>query len=128
MPGPARAGVLIYAKNLGAMSSFYEAVLSMNKFFADAEHHILESRDMQLVLHLIPPHIASTFEIAVPPEPREEQAIKPFFTVDSLVTAEHLAKQHGGKVFGQVWSGPGFQVRNAFDCEGNIFQLRENAP
>jgi predicted enzyme related to lactoylglutathione lyase len=123
-PGPSRAGVLIYAKNLQPMSTFYQRLLGMRVLLSDGEHHILESADCQLILHAIPPHIAEGIVIAVPPELREEQAIKPYFTVPSLSGAEALAAELGGRLFGSVWDGPGFSIRNACDVEGNIIQLR----
>ncbi len=128
MPGPARAGALIYAKDLERLSQFYQTLFSMQLLSADSEHHVIESADIQLVIHAIPPNIAATFEIEVPPEPREEQAIKLFFTVQSLSNAEAVAASLGGKLFGQAYAGPGFKVRNGYDPEGNIFQVRENAP
>jgi predicted enzyme related to lactoylglutathione lyase len=128
MPGPSRAGALIYAKDMARLSHFYQALLSMRLLSADSELHVIESADIQLVLHAIPPHIAATFEIAVPPVPRDEQAIKLFFTVHSLSSAEDVAASLGGKLFGQEYAGPGFKVRNGYDPEGNIFQVRENAP
>ncbi len=128
MPGPARAGALIYAKDLGKLSSFYQELLSMTLLNADAEHHVMESADFQLILHAIPPHIAATVEIATPPEPREEQAIKLFFTVPSLSAAAETAASLGGSLFGQEYEGPGFRVRNGLDPEGNIFQVRESVP
>ena len=127
MPGPARAGVLIYAENLEAMSRFYAELLGLRVLASDAEHVVAENNDIQLVLHAIPAQYAAEITIASPPEPREEQAIKPFFTVSSLAAAERSAQQLGGFVFGPVWDGPGFKVRNACDCEGNIIQLRQSA-
>jgi predicted enzyme related to lactoylglutathione lyase len=127
MPGPARAGALIYAKDLERLSHFYQTLLSMQLLSADAEHHVIESADIQLIIHAIPPHIAATFEIATPPVPREEQAIKLFFTVPSLSSAAALAASLGGSLFGQEYAGPGFKLRNGYDPEGNIFQVRENA-
>lgn len=126
MPGPARAGALIYAKDLQSLSGFYQQVLGMRVLRADDEHHVIESADMQLIIHAIPPHIAATFAIASPPQLREEQAIKLYFTVPTLVAAESTAKELGGALFGPVYPGPGFKVRNGYDPEGNIFQLREN--
>ena len=125
MPGPSQAGALIYAKDLACLSHFYQTVLAMQLLVADAEHHVIESADIQLVIHAIPAHIAATFEIATPPEPREEQAIKLFFTVASLASAEAAAASLGGAVLGQTYVGPGFSVWNAMDPEGNIFQMRE---
>jgi len=125
MPGPARAGALIYAKRLDALSRFYQALLGMAVRVQDAEHHVLENSDFQLIVHAMPAHIAETVEIAEPPLPRGEQAIKLFFTVSGdLGHAEALVQTLGGGLLGGVYEGPGFKVRNAFDLEGNIFHLR----
>lgn len=126
MPGPARTGVLIYAKNLLAVSSFYEQVLEARVLHADAEHRVLQSPDVQLIIHAIPERYSGSIAIEVPPVPREEQAIKPFFTVKSLAAAERAAEQTGGRVWGPVWPGPTGQVRNVCDPEGNIVHLRES--
>jgi predicted enzyme related to lactoylglutathione lyase len=125
MSAPARAGAVIYAKNLEAISAFYEKLLSMARAYDGAEFHILESPDFQLVVHGIPPHIASEIVIQSPPIPRSETAIKLFFTTPSLAAARRDAPILGGAVFEETWDGPGFRACNACDPEGNIFQLRE---
>ena len=61
----------------------------------------------------------------VPPEPRTEQAIKPFFTVENLESALTLVERLGGRLCGPIWTGPGMNVRNVCDPEGNILHLRE---
>jgi predicted enzyme related to lactoylglutathione lyase len=126
MPGPARAGALIYAKDLAQMSSFYQQLMQMSQLYRDAEHHVLESPDIQLIIHAIPPQIAATFTITSPPELREATAIKLFFTVPSLTLAAATARDLGGQLFEQEWTGPGFRASNGFDPEGNIFQVRES--
>jgi len=125
MPTPARTGVLIYAKHLKAVSAFYERVLGADVLHADSDHRVLRSSDVQLIIHAIPAQFAASIAITVPPQPREEQAIKPFFTVESLAVAERVAEECGGKVHGPVWPGPGLRVRNVCDPEGNIVHLRE---
>lgn len=125
MAKPAPAGVLIYAKNLDRLAQFYRELLDLRVLASDAEHVVAENDDIQLVLHAIPHHLASEISISTPPEPRHEQAIKPFFTVESLAEAEARAQRCGGYVFGPTWNGPGFTVRNACDPEGNIIQVRE---
>ena len=125
MAGPARAGVLVYAKNLSRLSTFYCAVLGGVVRAADHEHHVIATADLQIVVHAIPAVIAETFTVEVPPVLREEAAFKPFFTVPSLAAAREAAHRLGGGVFEEEWQGPGFVVRNAFDCEGNVFQVRE---
>lgn len=124
MPGPARAGALIYAKDMARMSAFYQSLLSARLLASDDDHHVLESDDIQLVIHAIPAHIASTFEVATPPVPREEQAIKLFFSVLSLPWAAETVSAMGGAVFGPTYAGPGFNARNGIDPEGNVFHVR----
>lgn len=125
-PAPARAGALIYAQDLARLSAFYRRVLGLSQRHADAGHHVLESADCQIVIHAIPASIAATLTIQSPPEPREEATIKLFFTVPSLAAAQAEAQALGGDVFDAAWAGPGFVVRNAYDPEGNIFQIRES--
>lgn len=125
MTTPARTGALIYAKDLPRLSAFYQELLGMTVRHADGDHHVLASSDTQLIVHAIPPAIAATFEITTPPALRDDAAIKPFFTVQSLTAARSRARALGGDVFEEEWEGPGFRVRNAHDPEGNILQLRE---
>jgi predicted enzyme related to lactoylglutathione lyase len=126
MSGPARAGVFIYAKDLERLASFYQAVLSMTRAHGADELVVLQSPDIQLVLHAIPPQIAATIVIEAPPVRREDTALKFFFTVASLSEARATAATLGGEVFSEQWKGPGFVVCNACDPEGNIFQVRES--
>lgn len=125
MAGPAPAGVLVYAKDLARLSAFYCHVLGGTVRVVDHEHHVIDTADAQVVVHAIPAVIAETFTVEVPPVLREDAAFKPFFTVSSLAAAREAAHQHGGGVFEEEWQGPGVVVRNAFDCEGNVFQVRE---
>ncbi len=125
MPGPARAGALIYANDLPRLSHFYQQVLSMQRLLADDEHHVLESADFQLIVHAIPPHIAAGITLTEPPAPRENTAVKLFFSVPDLADAAATMARLGGRLFEPQWAGPGFAARNGCDPEGNIFQLRE---
>lgn len=127
MSGPARTGVLLYAKNLALVSAFYERVLGARVVHSDTEHRVLQSADVQLIVHAIPHQIAEGIVIGVPPVPRENQAIKPFFTVKSLAAVEAVLEGAGGLVCGPVWPGPGMKVRNVCDPEGNLIHLREIA-
>jgi predicted enzyme related to lactoylglutathione lyase len=123
-PG-ATSGLFVYAKDLPRMAAFYQSVLALASVHASAELVVLRAPGIELLLHAIPPHIAADIDIAVPPVPREEAALKFFFTVPSLAVAADVAARHGGELLGAQWQGPGFNVRNAVDPEGNIFQLRE---
>lgn len=126
MPSTASAGVLIYAKHLEEVSTFYERVLGARVLHADNEHKVLLAQDAQIIIHAIPAQYAESIVIAKPPVAREEQAIKPFFTVESLAAAEKVAEECGGLVWGPIWPGPRMRVRNICDPEGNIVHFREN--
>ena len=125
MPGPAAAGVLIYAKDLDALAHFYTQVLGMKELHRTAEIIVLESAALQLVIHAIPAPIAAQVHISTPPQRRENVALKFFVTVPSIALAQEHVTHLGGQVFDDSWRGPDFVVRNAMDCEGNVFQLRE---
>lgn len=128
MSGPARAGALIYAKDLDALSDFYCRLLGMRQRVADAQHQVIESDDIQLIIHATPAHLAADIRLTRPPAPREDQTIKLFFTTDSLAAIERRILELGGGVTGPVYDGPGFKARNAFDCEGNVFHIRATGP
>lgn len=126
MSGPAKAGLFIYAKDLNHLARFYERVLRMSTVHQTDELIILQSPDIQLIIHAMPQHIADGVTISSPPVPREQTALKFFFTVPSISVARDLAVALGGEIFTEQWSGPSFHVRNACDPEGNIFQIRED--
>ena len=128
MAGPARAGLFLYAKDLQHLAGFYEAVLGMSRAYASGDLIVLNSPDVQLIVHAMSPAIAESVTITSPPKKRENAAMKFFFTVPSLAAAESIASTLGGTVFSEQWKGPGFLVRNACDPEGNVFQIRESAP
>lgn len=127
MSGPAPAGLFIYALDMQRLAGFYEAILGMRRLHSVPELVVLQSQDVQLIVHAIPAHIAATLSISTPPERREDTALKFFFTVPSIAAARTQAAALGGEVMQETWSGPGFRVCNAVDPEGNIFQVREHA-
>lgn len=125
MTGPARAGLFIYASDMARLARFYELVAGMSRVHESAELTVLQSADIQLLIHAIPDSIAAGITITSPPMRREDTALKFFFTVPSLATARAVAASLGGEVFTENWQGPGFIVCNACDPEGNVFQVRE---
>jgi len=125
MPGPAAAGVLIYAKDFQSLASFYERVLGMQRLHEDEHIIVLESAALQLVIHALPAEIAARVRIGTPPQRRADVALKFFITVPAIAEAESAAQALGGQVFDERWQGPGFAACNAMDREGNVFQLRE---
>lgn len=125
MPGPACAGLFIYALDPERVADFYCAVAGMARLHATPELIVLESADIQLLVHRIPPPFAEGIVITSPPQRREDTALKFFFSVPSLDAARLAARGLGGEVFAENWQGPGFTVCNGMDPEGNVFQVRE---
>ena len=126
MSGPARAGLFLYAKDSERISKFYESIAGMSTIHKTEDLTVLESPDIQLIVHKIPSQISRDIDITSPPQKRENTALKFFFTVPSLDSARTNARDLGGDVFNENWSGPGFVVCNAMDPEGNVFQVRES--
>ena len=125
MPGPATAGVLIYAKDFQALARFYEQVLDMQRLHEDEHIIVLESAALQLLIHALPAEIAARVQVGKPPQRRADVALKFFVTVPAIAEAASVAQALGGQVFDERWQGPGFAACNAMDKEGNVFQLRE---
>ncbi|WP_345779218.1 VOC family protein [Lysobacter sp. CFH 32150] len=127
MSGPADSGLFIYAKDILRVAAFYESILGMARRHATSDLVVLQGSGLQLVVHALAPEIATAVAISDPPIPRDNAALKFFFTVPSLASARKIAPALGGVVLSQEYSGRGFRASNAVDPEGNIFHLRESA-
>ena len=128
MAGPARAGLFVYASDIERVATFYQAVAGMARRHATDELVVLQSPDIQLLVHRIPAAIAAGIAITSPPQRRDETALKFFFTVASIADTTAIVQRLGGVVYAEQWQGPGFLVNNACDPEGNVFQVRELQP
>jgi len=130
MPSTPKPGAVVFVKNLERVAKFYEKLLSLSVVEAESGHVVLESEAIQLVLHAIPAHIAESISISEPPEVREETPIKLFFPVVSIAQARASAPALGGQVgpVEQEWEFRGIRACDAYDPEGNVFQLRQNVP
>lgn len=123
----AKAGSVIFAKDITALARFYEKLLALQTTYAEPDHIVLESEILQLVIHGIPARIARDIHISVPASRREDTAIKPFFPVENLVEARKTAKTLGGALnpASKEWEARGFRACDGHDPEGNVFQLRQ---
>lgn len=124
------AGVMIYAKDAQYLVQFYAAVLQLTECpeQSQPEHGllVLQGAGLQVVIHAIPSAYAVDIEIQSPPVPREDSALKFFFSVRDLSHARDVAVEWGGSIAEQVWEAPGYRYCNGLDPEGNIFQLRQH--
>ncbi|GAB2805280.1 glyoxalase/bleomycin resistance/dioxygenase family protein [Comamonas piscis] len=128
MSARGQAGVVLYVKDIERVAQFYAQVLGLQEQNRLPGWVALASAAFQLELHAIPAEIAERIHISTPPQRRENAALKFFVTVPSLADAGAIADSLGGALLQDAWAGPGFRACNAMDCEGNVFQLREDAP
>ena len=130
MSSPLRTGAVIFAKDVAQVTTFYRELLSMAVAHTEPELVVLESNDIQLVIHGIPKRIADSFTIANPPEPRDDASIKLFFPVASLAATRAAAAALGGRLAppAKEWEARGFRASEGVDPEGNVVQFREVSP
>ena len=123
-----KPGVVLFAKDLGAVAEFYEGLVTPMVVSAQRDHVILESDTFQLVVHAIPAEIAESIQIAAPPEPRTDAPIKPILAVVSLAEARAAAPALGGELRPPEaeWELGGSRVCDGVDPEGNVVQFRES--
>ena len=119
---------VIFAKDVGRVEAFYAAVLGVTAGERDDDHVVLDLGGIELVVHQLSRAAAARIEIATPPVPRANTAIKPVFVVPSLERARTAAAAHGGalKSVDEEWTIRGEQVCDGIDPEGNVIQFRQS--
>lgn len=129
MPDHAVAAAVIYVKDVARVGAFYAKVAELTLSLPEPGYASLESPALQLFIVAMNPDIAATVEIAQPPVPREDTALKFIFPVASLAQARRLAAESGGtlKPVEAEWEFNGYRHCDGHDPEGNVFQLRERA-
>jgi predicted enzyme related to lactoylglutathione lyase len=112
------------------MSQFYEQVARFTIAHAEADYVVLESTGLQLVIVVMPAHIASSIKIETPPVRREDTPIKLVFPVPSISQARIAAAKYGGALndAAQEWMFQGNRVCDGHDPEGNVIQFYEQVP
>jgi predicted enzyme related to lactoylglutathione lyase len=123
-----KPSAVIFAKDVARLSRFYSEVIGMTEVHADHDHVILDEGGFQLVIHGMPKQVAAAIDITVPPYIREDTPIKVCLPVESIALARTRAAELGGGVGSgdEQWQAGGFTACDAYDPEGNVFQLRES--
>jgi predicted enzyme related to lactoylglutathione lyase len=130
MPDPQKPGAVLFAKDIARVAKFYAGVIPMTVTLERPDLIVLQSTHSQLVVHPIPAEIARSVEIADPPERRTNVPVKLIFPVASLAEARAGAPALGGALNPpeKEFAARGFRACDGHDPEGNVVQLRENAP
>ena len=129
MTNPRRSGAVLFAKDVSRVAHFYTSVLEWPVVERGDYWVVLESSGVQLVVHGMPPDVASTIDIAEPPVRRSAAAVKPVFFVESLARVRSAAASLGGGLnpTEDEWAYQGTTVCDGVDPEGNVIQFRETA-
>lgn len=117
--------VIIFAKDMDMMSSFYGDVLGLPRIETPDDSPTFISFDagaVQLALHRIPEEYARDIDIADPPIARESTPIKFAFRVDNVSEARTDLELRGASMGPIHQSGP-LHLCDGTDPEGNIFQI-----
>jgi predicted enzyme related to lactoylglutathione lyase len=123
-------GLVIFAKSKDKVSAFYQQTLGLTAQESESTHDLLVGDGQEVVVHAISKRYADSIEIALPPEPREESALKPTFVVDDLAQVRLAVKRTGGslKPLKQAWRFRGMIVLDGWDPEGNVVQFKQIDP
>jgi predicted enzyme related to lactoylglutathione lyase len=124
-PSP-RSGAVLFVNDMACVAHFYASAMCLRLVQQADDVTVLESDDMQLVIHPVPSHIAAQYPVASPPARREDTAVKLYFVVPSLSDARREAAALGGQIdaVDREWSARGFRACDGHDPEGNVIQIR----
>jgi predicted enzyme related to lactoylglutathione lyase len=116
-------GAVVYAADLALMQTFYERVVKLPVTEVGEGFVVMG----QVILVEMPPEIAASFDVGVPPERRDDTAVRLVFDVPGIAAARVRAAQLGGEVdpADTIWEFGAFRVCDGHDPEGNPVQLRE---
>jgi predicted enzyme related to lactoylglutathione lyase len=121
---------VIYVQNLDPMAAFYQGCFGMSAAESDERYRVLESRDWNLSLVLMPAEISASIVMTSPPQRRAGTPVKLAFDVDSIEAASPVIGRAGGQVdpLTSAWDFRGFRHLDCLDPEGNVVQLRQRLP
>ena len=123
-----RLSLVIFAKNMQRVSTFYERTLDLVVSERESSHYLLQGVGIELVIHSIPTKYASQIEITEPPQSRDQTSFKPAFLVKDLEFVRAAATETGGylKPAAGAWQIRGAIVLDGWDPEGNVVQFKQS--
>jgi hypothetical protein len=124
-----KSGAVLFAKDPERVARFYEVLAGMQVTHAGKDIIVLESPGSRLMVHPVPPKIARTIDITVPPKRRTNATVKLVFAVKSIAAARAGAPALGGELNAaeKMFEARGFRACDGHDPEGNVIQFQEDA-
>lgn len=115
---------VVFSVDVRRLAVFYEAVLGVKPKHEPSGDIRLLGDQVEVLVHSVPAKIAKTMQVRIPPQPREESAIKPIFDVESLEVALEQVTAKGGVITDRAFSLDGLTRNDVIDPDGNVIQLR----
>ena len=119
--------VVLFVANVQRLALFYRELGAMTIVHSDADHVVLETAGLQLVIHAIrgEPELAAGAVVKA----REDSYWKLCLPVASIAAGRLAALALGGHIapVEREWEARGFRACDGHDPEGNVIQLRETA-
>ncbi len=119
--------VVLYAVDPIHVAPFYEAVAGFTRGESSAGYVLLQTGSEEIDIVRVSAEIAEGIVLSDPPEPREDNPIKPTFNVESIEAARAAAVGTGGEIYPveHEWEFRDHIVCNGVDPEGNVIQVRQ---
>lgn len=118
------ASAMIFVKDLDRMAGFYTDTLGLKPVEETRLENWVEfeGAGARFSLHAIPAAIASQIQIASPPQPREQGAVKLSFEVGDAAAEIQRLEALGVPLLRRPWGAV-----DAVDPEGNVFGIVSKA-
>jgi predicted enzyme related to lactoylglutathione lyase len=123
---PSCVSALLFAKRLGVVAEFYQAVFGARISHSDASHAVLDFDGFNLMIHQLPAHLAVAVAVKSPPERREQTAIRLDYPVEDLARSRSEAARLGGVIDESPppWAANDTKFFLGHDPEGNVFGVK----
>lgn len=127
VPAPAPVQVVVYAKDLQRLASFYQSALALAVAERARTFVVLHGQGFEVAIVAMPEAVAAAIELRSPPVPLEDTPIKASFLVPSIEARRGAVTGAGGtlKPPEAAWAWRGQVHLDGVDPEGNVFQLRQ---
>lgn len=127
VPAPAPVQVVVYAKDVERLASFYQSALALAIAEQARTFVVLHGQGFEVAIVAMPEAAAAAIDLPSPPVPLEDTPIKASFLVPSIEARRGAVTGAGGslKPPEAAWAWRGQVHLDGVDPEGNVFQLRQ---
>jgi predicted enzyme related to lactoylglutathione lyase len=117
---------VLFVKEAGKAKRFYLEALGGSLLREDEDFAVIDWQGFHLVVHQIPPQLASSVVVNVPPARRESASLRLDYPVTDVAQARAAAKRLGGQIDDSQpsWAEGDRSFFLGYDPEGNVFGVK----